>query len=376
MWRLIWSKIKKVDMILFFSTAFLSLFSIVTIFGAVENFGRSKLVMQLAMSILGIFMIFLIANIDYKFFVDRLYIFMFCASVGLLLITLILGTSGVNMNTANKSWLQLWPGGPMIQPSEFVKITFICSFSKHISLVKDKINKLTTVLLLALHAGLVTGLILISGDLGVSLVYFGIILVMLFCSGLSLWYFLAIALFLIAAFPFAWDLLATYQQERIIYGFRPELDPLGYGLQPLMSREAIARGGFIGEGLFGGEVYETLAASHTDFIFATVCEKFGFLGGALVIIALSVVAIRIIVIGLECSESVGRLICAGASAIIILQTLENIGMCLALIPVVGITLPFMSAGGSSMLATYIVIGLVHSVRSHEKKFYFNRSVVL
>ncbi len=376
MWKLIWSKIKRVDLILFCATTFLSLFSIITIFGAVDNFGKSKLVMQLAMAVLGAGMIFIIANIDYKFFVDKLYLFMLGASVVLLLLTLILGTSGVNMDTANKSWLQLWPGGPMIQPSEFVKITFICSFSKHISLVKDNINKPLTVLLLALHAGAVTGLILISGDLGVSLVYFGIILVMLFCSGLSLWYFLAIALLLVAVFPFAWDLLAPYQQERIIYGFRPELDPLGYGLQPLMSREAIARGGFFGEGLFGGEVYETLAASHTDFIFATVCEKFGFVGGALVIIALAVIAVRIIVIGLECTDAVGRLICAGAAAIIILQTLENIGMCLALIPVVGITLPFMSAGGSSMLATYLVMGLVHSVRAHEKKFYFKRSVAL
>ena len=177
---------------------------------------------------------------------------------------------------------------------------------------------------------------------------------------------------MVAVFPFLWNYLAVYQQERIIYGFNPELDPLGYGLQPLMSREAIARGGLFGEGLFDGEVYETLAASHTDFIFATVCEKFGFVGGVLVLAALVVIAVRIIIIGLECADDIGRLICAGAAAIIILQTLENIGMCLALIPVVGITLPFMSAGGSSMLATYLVIGLVHSVRAHEKKFYFKR----
>ena len=370
--KFIISKLKRVDPILFGATLFLSLLSIITIFGAVDNFGRSKLVMQSAMAFLGVAMIFIIANIDYKFFVDKLYIIMFAASVLLLTVTLLLGSSGVNMDTANKSWLVLWPGGPMIQPSEFVKLTFICSFSKHLSLVKDKINKPLTVLFLAIHAGAVTGLILLSGDLGVSLVYFGVILVMLFCAGLSIWYFLAGAVIIVAVFPFLWDFLAPYQQERIIYGFRPELDPFGYGRQPLMSREAIARGGLFGEGLFGGEVYEELPASHTDFIFATVCEKFGFLGGLLCIAALAVMAIRIIYIALHTPDESGRLICCGAAAVVILQTLENIGMCMALIPVVGITLPFMSAGGSSMLATYMLLGLVHSVRGYEKKFNFKR----
>ncbi len=372
MWGTILEKIKKVDPILFGATAFLSLLSIVTIFGAVDNFGKSKLVMQTAMAVLGIAMILIIANIDYKFFVDRFYIFFFGVSVALLALTLILGVSGLNMSTANKSWLQLWPGGPMIQPSEFVKITFICSFAKHVSIVKDRINKLPTAFFLAVHAGAVTGLILLSGDLGVSLVYFGMILFILFCAGFSVWYFLIGAVALVLIFPFLWDFLEVYQQERIIYGFKPELDPLGYGQQPLMSREAIARGGFFGEGLFGGEVYETLAASHTDFIFATVCEKFGFVGGFLAIAALAVIAVRTVYIALRTTDTVGKLICCGVAAIIILQTLENIGMCLALIPVVGITLPFMSAGGSSMLATYILVGLVHSVRAYQKKLRFRR----
>lgn len=372
MWRSILKILKRPDPILFFATAFLSFMSLITIFGAVDNFGRSKLVMQLAMTVLGTVMVIIIANIDYKFFIDRFYIFMFVFSVLLLVLTLVIGISGENMDTANKSWLRLWPGGPMIQPSEFVKITFICSFSKHISLVKDRINRPLVVLSLALHAGAITGLILMSGDLGVSLVYFGIILVMLFCSGLSLWYFLAGIVLIVALFPFLWDFLAPYQQDRIIYGFAPELDPYGYGMQPLMSREAIARGGFLGEGLFGGEIYEELPASHTDFIFSTVCEKFGFVGGFLVIAAIAVIAVRVIYIAFKCSDTVGRIMCCGIAAIFIIQTLENIGMCMALVPVVGITLPFMSAGGSSMLALYMIVGLAHSVRAHEKKLYFSR----
>ncbi len=362
--------IKNIDPILFGATAFLSLMSLVTIFGAIDNFGKSKLIMQAAMTFLGIVMIFVVANVDYKFFIDRFWLFMIAISVILLAITLLFGASGDNITTANTSWLRLWPGGPMIQPSEFVKILFVCTFSKHIELVKDKINRPLILLGVLLHASAVLGLILASGDLGVSLVYMGIIAIMLFCAGLSLWYFLGGAVLIVLAFPFLWDALAPYQQSRIIYGFSPELDPLGYGMQPLMSREAISRGGFLGEGLFGGEVYEELMASHTDFIFATVCEKFGFLGGALVLAAIAVLVIRIIYIAFHTSDVAGRIICCGIAAILILQTLENIGMCMAIIPVVGITLPFMSYGGSSMLALYIIIGLVHSIRAKEKRLYF------
>lgn len=368
------NKIKNVDPILFWATAFLSIMSLLTIFGAVDNFGRSKLKMQIAMTVLGLIMMFIIANLDYKFFVDRFCVFMLVASALLLILTLIVGKSGENMDTANKSWLKLWPGGPMIQPSEFVKFTFICTFAKHLEGVKDRVNKPLTLLGLVAHAGLIVGLILLSGDLGVSLVYMGVIAVMLFCAGMSLWYFLGAIVAVGVSLPFLWSFLAPYQQDRIIYGFNPELDPFGYGMQPLMSVEAISRGGFFGEGLFGGSVYEDLAASHTDFIFATVCEKFGFLGGALVIIAIAVIVVRLVFIALGATDTAGRLICCGIAAIFILQTLENIGMCMALIPVVGITLPFMSAGGSSMLALYMIMGLAHSVRSRERRLYFRGSL--
>lgn len=364
-------RIRKIDPILFGASSFLSLMSILTIFGSVENFGRSKLVMQVAMTAVGILAIFLLANLDYRFFIDRFCIIMFMFSVLFLAITLLFGISGINMETANKSWITIPGIGISIQPSEFVKITFLCTFSKHIDMVKDKINKPLVVLGLMLHAVIIVGLILLSGDLGVALVYLGVILIMLFCAGLSGWYFIGLFAAVIIVFPFLWDLLALYQQKRIIYGFQPELDPDGVGMQPLMSREVIARGGLFGKGLFSGGLYEDLVASHTDFIFATVCEKFGFIGGALVVIALVVLAARLFYIGFRCRDTVGKLICCGCAAVVIVQTLENLWMCLAIVPVVGITLPFMSAGGSSVLAIYILMGLAHSVSAHEKKFYFS-----
>ena len=364
--------IKRIDPIIFIFSTILSAISILTIFGSVENFGRSKLIMQVAMTLAGMVAVFIIANIDYRFFVDRFYIILFVLSVFLLGITLIFGISGQTMETGNKSWLTIPFIGISIQPSEFVKIAFLCTFSKHIDMVKDKLNHPLSILGLLIHAGALVGLILVSGDLGVALVYFGIILFMLYCAGLSGWYFLGGGVVLAVCVPFLWNFLKPYQQQRIIYGFSPEGGPADIVRQPLMSLEAISRGGMFGRGLFGGGVYEDLAASHTDFIFATVCEKFGFVGGFVVVACLVVLVLRVLWLALNCRDTVGKLICAGIAAVIIFQTVENLWMCIAKVPVIGITLPFMSAGGSSVLALYIMIGLAHSVSAKEKKFYFSQ----
>lgn len=359
--------IKSVDPILFICTALLSLISIVTIFGAMDNFGTRKLIMQVAMTVAGIIAMLVIANIDYHSIVDKLWLFMIAFSALFLLITLVFGSSGENMETANRSWLKIPGIGIMIQPSEFVKIALVCSFAKHISLVRDKINHPKYLATLALHAGLIVGLILISGDLGVALVYMAFLLIMLFIAGLSGWYFLGGATAVVLAFPLLWDMLATYQRERIIVGFQPELDPEGKGMQALLSKQCIANGEIFGIGLMGKGDYEVLPASHTDFIFATVCEKFGMIGGVIVIALLVTMVIRIFIIAKSCGKDYGSLICVGVGAIIVVQTLENLGMCLAMLPVVGITLPFLSCGGSSVLATYVLVSLVHSVKGHRPK---------
>ena len=370
--RTIWDKLRRIDPILFACTTILSVISLVTIFGAIDNFGRSKLVMQSAMVIVGTVGLFILANFDYRFFVDRFAIFLFLGSALILAVTLIFGSTGANMETANRSWLNIPIINIAIQPSEFVKLAFLCTFAKHLDTVKDRINHPKTLLFLLLHAGTIAGLILLSGDLGVCLVYFGIIAVMLYCAGLSVWYFVGVAVLLVIAFPFLWDFLRVDQQNRIIFGFRPELDAENVGMQALMSRDTIAAGGFFGQGIFGGSLYEDLPASHTDFIFSTVCEKFGFIGGFVVVATLVVMAFRLVWISKSSRDGVGKLICGGIAAIIILQTAENLWMCVAAVPVVGITLPFVSYGGSSMLAMYLLMGLAHSVSAQEKKFFFTR----
>ena len=129
-------RLKHVDPILFVCTAFLSSVSILTIFGAVDNFGQSKLTMQIAMTLAGMFFLLVVANVDYRFFVDRFVIIMLLLSAFLLAMTLIFGSTGENMETANRSWLRIPIINIAVQPSEFIKITFICTFARHIDIVK------------------------------------------------------------------------------------------------------------------------------------------------------------------------------------------------------------------------------------------------
>lgn len=359
------------------SSMIITLMSLVTIFGARENFGTRKFIMQLAMTVVGLCAVAVIVNIDYKIFVDRYWIPLFLASTLLLAVTLVLGDTGANgTESANKSWLTIISVGSLtfqIQPSEFVKIAFIISFSKHLSLVKSKINDIHVLIPLAVHAGAIVGLILLSGDLGVALVYVGIIAVMLIFAGLSFWYFAGAVGAVVLLFPFLWQYLNPYQQDRILYGFQPELDPSGYGFQPLLSLKAITAGGLFGRGIDSGGYYEILPASHTDFIFATYCEMFGFVGAIVFLAVMAVLIIRMINIAKKCGDGFGSFICIGVAAMFTVQTVMNIGMCLAFLPVIGITLPFMSAGGSSMLALYLAVGMVHAISAHSKSYHIGNA---
>ena len=231
--------IRRVDWVLLLCTTVLSTVSLVTVYGAVDNFGMSKLKMQFAMTVVGVILTFIVANLDYHLILDRLWLPLLIFSAGILGLTLVAGDTGAAMETAGKSWLTIPVVGIAIQPSEFVKITFICTFAKHLHTVGGTINKPRTLVGLCLHALLIVGLILASGDLGVALVYMALVLVMLFGAGLHWGYFAGVGGAVAVAFPFLWDLLASYQQDRIVVGFNPALDPKDKGWQPLLSKQCI-----------------------------------------------------------------------------------------------------------------------------------------
>ena len=337
--------------------------------GSTQFFNARRIYIQSGAAIIGLLVMIAISLIDYDAIISRYAFWMFAVSVVLLLSVLVIGSDNGH---GNKSWINL-PGINIdMQPSEFVKILFICTFAKHIDLNKSDINSIKNVLKLFIHAMIIVGCVMLSGDLGSALVFVAIIAVMLFCAGLSLWYFAAIAALVIIVSPVLWSHLSEYQQNRIIVGFDPELDPSNWGYQQIMSRRAIISGGFRGAGLFGGSVYPYIPSAQSDFIFAVLCEKLGFIG-AFLYIALSVtLVLRLIWLARVARKDYGALICAGVAALLIAQTLENLGMCLAMLPVIGITLPFMSYGGSSVLSLYVCLGLIMSISTHNKKYYFER----
>jgi rod shape determining protein RodA len=312
-----------------------------------------------------------VANLDYEYAVTKLFWGIFAFSVVLLVLVLTpLGTS----EGTNQSYIVI-PFLPVnLQPSEVVKFSFILTFAKHLDLAKAKINHPASLLGLGLHAGLIIVLVLLEKDLGVALVYIALTAIMLFGAGLSLRYFAGAIGAAVLAAPYLWSMLAVHQQERIIYGFRPDLDPLGAGMHAMTSKAAIASGGLFGRGMSGAVAYQSMPTkgTYTDFIFAIFGEMFGFFACLFLIVIYAVMIIRTLHIARRHRKDMGSFICIGVAGVLIAQVLENIGMCLAMLPVVGITLPFMSYGGSSMLTNYALLALVHSVHANRNKYYFER----
>lgn len=364
-------KLKRIDPVVLICALVLSTVSCLMLFGGrhyLKN-GTRLFVMQVGATVIGLIAMVVISMIDYETVLKRFWIPCAIFSVGILAYTLKFGIAVGE----NQSWIDL--KFMTIQPSEFVKTTFIVTFAKHLDLVKKDINKIWVLAGLGAHAGVILLLLLKSGDLGVTLVFCGAVAVMLFCAGLSSFYFLGVLGAAFIAIPYVWPKLHPYQQERIIYGFNPEGDPLGKGMQPLQGKKCVASGGFFGRGFSGADNYRTLYSAESDFSFSTVCEMFGLLGGAIVLITLAVLVVRIFMIAKTARKDAGSFICVGVAAFILVQTMENVGMCLAMLPVVGITLPLISGGGSSTLAVYLLLGMVQSVASHRVKYFFEREGV-
>lgn len=359
-------RLKQFDICLLICTSVLSLLSLLLMYSISDKDGTGLLKMQAAATFAGVCVMVLLSMVDYQEVVNKLWLIFLIGEIGLLGITLIYGVA----EGENVSWLKI---GPIhIQPSEFVKGTFIVTFSKHLDMVKHRINHPVSLVGLGIHAGAIIGLIMLSGDLGVALVYCGIVALMLFCAGLSIFYFLGAGVAAFVAIPYVWDFLKEYQKNRIIYGFDPESDPEEYGYQALLGRDALASGGMFGKGIHGGDYYHDLFACENDFAFSTLCEKFGLVCGILVLVCLSIIVIRVFMIARTSRKDSGAFICIGVAAAIVVQTTENVGMCLAMLPVIGITLPFISYGGSSTLAMYLLLGMVHSVKTHRVKYNFER----
>lgn len=367
----VWGRLKHIDFTILICTLILSCMSVTVLFSVKDEYIAPMYIVQAGAALLGIFCMLFLSQIDYQDICDKLTIPLFIFSILLLIATLVFGSEG---DYGSKSWINI-PGVPFnIQPSEFVKLFLIITFAKHLSREKKSINNPLTLIRLAVHAIPIILLVLMQGDLGTALVYMVMIVAMLFAAGLSVWYFTAFTAVAVIATPYLWPLLDEYQQMRILCGFNPELDPDFYGFQALHARDAIASGGIFGKGLFGGSRYQTVPMANSDSIFAIIGEKFGFVGCMVVFVTFIVLIIRIIWIAKSARKTYSGYICMGISAVLIAQFIENIGMNLAMLPLVGITLPFLSYGGSSVLSLYLMIGIVQSIYVHKQKYFFEREL--
>ena len=367
----IFKRLKHIDFTILFCTLILSSISVLVLFSVADEYIAPMYIVQGAAALLGIGAMLFISQIDYQDICDKLTMPIYVFSLLLLVATLVFGSEG---EYGSKSWINI-PGIPVnIQPSEFVKLFLTITFAKHLSREKKSINHPLTLLKLGLHAGPIILLVLMQGDLGTALVYMVMIVVMLLAAGLSLWYFLGIGIAVVIAMPYLWPHLDEYQQMRILCGFNPELDPEFYGFQALTAKNAIAAGGMFGHGLFGGSKYKKVPMANSDSIFAIIAEKFGFIGCMVVFVTFIILIIRIIWIAKSARKTYSGYICIGISAVLIAQFIENIGMNLATLPVVGITLPFLSYGGSSVLSLYLMMGIIQSIFTHKQKYFFEREL--
>ena len=348
-----------------------------------------RALVQAAAAALGLGAAVLLSNVDYRNLV-KVWPFHVAFTWGLVLPTLFIHnlslgplTIGYNAgDTDNYSWYRL--GGFTFQPTELAKISFILTFAMHLNNVRSRINEPKELAKLLAHLFAPILIIHIQGDDGTAIIYGIIGCCMMFSAGLS-WKYIAAALAagisgVAVAFGFFSDKVGkSYQWYRILAVLDPE-NTSGWApseevwkniiYQQQKGEIAIGAGGIFGNGLFDGSYYRVPNA-HNDFIFSWIGNAMGFVGCVLVLGILFALVIKTFVTGAQSEDLLGSYICAGIGGALLAQIAVNVGMNLRILPVIGVTLPFYSAGGSSALMLYICVGLVLSVYMHNKKKLFS-----
>lgn len=366
----------RADMVLFSLCMISSIMGLVVISSAAATLDHpvKYIAVQLAALIIGIGLFVVFTVIDIDIITDKWPILL---GFGVVLI-LALVPFGEGGNTGNKGWIRFFGIG--IQPSEVVKVIYIVLMAKHITYLKEyrSLNHVVSVVQLAGHFMLFFGLIVvISSDLGSALIFFFVFVIMLYAAGLKLYWFILGIAGIAAVAPFAWEhILKDYQKDRIKAPYDPSVDLTGDGVrwQANQSKLALSSGRLTGTGLYNGPQTQSgsLPAKQTDFIFAVIGEELGLIGCCTVLLLLVLIIVRCIYVGLNSHNSMSMLVCFGVAASMIFQTFENIGMCIGLTPVVGITLPFFSYGGSSTFSMMAAMGLVSGIKFRPKPERFHR----
>jgi rod shape determining protein RodA len=306
----------------------------------------------------GFLLLWIAANLDYHALMAQVYP-LYIASVVLLVTVLVIGKA----TFGSTRWIAL-PAGIHIQISEFAKIAVVLMVARFLTELKTEVLELRDLLKLGGMILVPMALIAKEPDLGTALTYLPILAIGIFLAGMPWKYWLSIGLILLIVVPIGYTSLHSYQKARIVSFLDPERDPQGTGYQLIQSKIAVGAGGTWGKGITKGSQTQLrfLPVPHTDFIFSAFAEEHGFIGVMVVMVLYFLLLMQIVQNAQTAPDRAGMYICMGVGALLLFHILVNVGMVVGRMPVTGIPLPLMSYGGSSIWSTFLMLGLVNSVR--------------
>lgn len=363
-WNIVADYIRECDKILFAFCIAAGGFGCVAVWSATNYIGSNRqFLTQLITLFLGVVAVVVISIIDYNNYKKLLPLIIL---VGLVPVILTFFIGFAPEGTDDKAWLRL-PGGLTFQPAELLKIAFIITFSIHLERVGERVNNLKYLIPLCIHGAFPVVLVHLQGDDGTAMIFAAIMLLMLYSAGLKARYFVILIIAVLIAAPLIYFLVMNDdQQARLQSMFDLEDDLQGSDWQQWRGRIALANGGWFGKGLFKGPLTQIgdVPESYNDFIFVSIGEELGVMGCLICVVLLSAICFRILRIGAMAREKRGKLMCVGMFAMLFSQIIINLGMCLSITPVIGVPLPFYSAGGTALICLFAGIGVIMSVYMH------------
>ncbi len=369
---------KKGDMVLLILCLCVSGFGLVCMASATsaDKFGGNfrYIAIQLAATGLGVMMYAFVSSLDLELLSEYR---MGMVAFNCFLLLMLLSPLGTDNSTGNRSWIDLKIIA--VQPAEICKITYIIIMASVMASHQNNISSIPSVMHMVVHLGLLVGLnMVISSDAGVSLIFVFIFIGMTFAGGVSLWWFALAIGGIGAALPVLWQFLGKYQQNRILILFDPTIDEQGINerYHYKINLQSLTGGGLTGQGLFNGNRTQggNLFAQHTDYIFSSIGEELGFFGCVIVMLLELAIIARCIYVGIKCQDYMRRVVCYGAASALMFQVMINTGMCIGVMPVIGLTLPLISYGGSSVVTIYAMLGLVSGAHARPQSLSHERYI--
>lgn len=358
---------KDFDKMLILVMLLVVLLGLSTIYSATQAkglpFKESYFFRQLTWFCAAFIVMLLVVRVSYQKFIDISYI-IYAINVLLLLMVLVIG----HVRLGAQRWFSI--GGFAFQPSEFIKISLILALANYIGSNKSSMEDFGKIVVPSLLLAVPFILVVVQPDLGTALLLLPIFFSMLLVGGVRVKYIVGMIFMGIMCVPFFWHFLREYQRQRLLVFINPNVDPLGAGYTIIQSKIAVGSGGLIGKGWLSGTQNQLnfLPERHTDFIFSVIGEEWGFLGAVVLLLCYFLIIKRAFNIAELTSDMYGKSIATGIAVMMSLQVVINIAMTIGLMPVVGIPLPFVSYGGSSLITNMIAVGLLLNISMRRSTF--------